>query len=261
MGNGVFGALSGAKVQARHLEIIANNLANVNTTGFKSDNLRFAEVIVRAQPKDYGYVLESEYPPMQANLSGQPASMVKILSQDIDFSSGSMKSTGSDLDVAFEGRGFFKVEKDGENFYSRDGRFSMGSDGSLLHSSGGRVLDEDGSPISISDGGSLQINSEGVIYQNKARVAKLGAVSLPETGSIKKAGYTLFSYNSQNNPPVELGNARMIQGSLEGSNVNAVSEMTKMIRVNRHFEHMNQAVKAYRDLDRRSIEDVGGQRG
>ncbi len=259
MGNGVFTALEGAKIQNRELEIIANNLANVNSAGYKGDRLVFKEVLVEAQPMEYGYPLEWEDTPMHTNLAEKNPVLVEVVSQQTDFSQGRLKQTGGALDLAIEGEGFFQVKEGNDVFYSRDGRFTINSEGVMIHTSGGQLLDDSGEPIKLSNK-PVTISANGQVSQDKANIAKIGLVRLPNEDLIKKAGHNRLAYKSAGQPPVPIEETKLIQGAVEGSNINPVIEMTKLIKVNRHFEYMTKVIKAYRDLDQRSINDVGGNR-
>jgi flagellar basal-body rod protein FlgF len=259
MGSGIFGATEGAKVQSAYLDVIANNLANAQTVGFKADKLEFGEYLFQAEFKDYGGpILEKEQRPRYANCDGTEQAFVKITGQRIDMGQGNLRQTGNVLDVAIDGAGFFQVRlEDGQTFFTRDGRLRMGADGELQHSSGGQILDESGQPIRIGGQGPIAIEPDGTIFQGKAEQGKLAVYKLPVESAIGKAGHTLFSYDRPEAPPELNDDARIQQGFIEGSNVNPIAEMTRMIQVNRHFEYMNKLIKAYNDTDMRSIADVG----
>ncbi len=257
MGNGIYSAANGALVQSQYLDVIANNLANVSTVGYKADELQFGNYIAESmQAGQEGGILEMERPSAATNLARRNQNYVEVKGRHINFQDGNLKPTNNALDVAIQGRGFLQVQQNDETYYTRDGRMLINEDGDLLHVTGGRILDDGGSPITVSDQGPISIDEVGQITQGEQTIATLGVMDLPSTKDIQKAGQSLFSYNNQDNPPVEVEHA-IRQGFLESSNVNAVKEMTRMIQVNRHFEIMNRAVTAYRDMDQRSIQDVG----
>jgi len=262
MGSGVFGAAEGAKVQARYLDVISNNLANAGTVGYKADDLNFGDFLVKAKSKDYGFVLEKENTPKSVNLDQSHQSMVKIVGQRTDFSQGFLKATGNTFDIAIDGEGFFQVEVDNNTYFSRDGRCVLNGEGELVHTSGGKILDDGGSPIVIDpeEEGQVVINDEGLIFQGKTEIAKIGVYTLEDKGKISKMGHNLFEYTSVQSPPEESEEALVRQGFVEKSNVNPIAEMTKMIKINRHFEYMTKVIKAYKDTDQRSIQDVGASR-
>jgi len=258
MGNGIYTATAGAKVQSHYLDLIANNLANVGTVGYKADDLTFSDFLVQdGKLPRTDRVRMSEENDLAANTRERAQHFVEVLDQSMDLSQGAMVSTQNSLDVALDGPGFMTVELGGQTLYTRDGQFHLGPEGELLHGSGGRVLDEGGEPIALNDSGDLTIDAKGAIRQGGAEIARLGLVEIPDKDVLVKAGHTLFNCLDKDNPPAEASNTLVRQGLLEKSNVNPVREMTKMIKVNRHFEMMNKVIQAYRDLDNRSIQEVG----
>lgn len=262
MGTGAFIAAEGAKVQARYLDVVSNNLANAGTVGYKAEDLNFGEYLVKTTQKEYGFVLEKENSPKHVNETQDNQSMVKITGSRTDFSQGFLEATGNTFDVAIQGEGFFQVSLNDEAFFTRDGRCFPNADGELIHTSGGKLLDDSGSPIVIvpDEEGKVNIDENGMISQGKTELAKIGVYALEEKEKIKKIGHNLFNYTSVNSPPEEAEKVLVKQGYLEKSNVNPIAEMTKMIKINRHFEYMTKALQAYRDADQKSTQGVGESR-
>lgn len=263
MGSSIYGATQGATVQSHYLDVIANNLANAQTAGFKADTLQFGEYLHRAQFKDYGGpVLEREVRPRHHTLKGTEHPHVQITGQHVDLTQGSMRQTGNALDVAIDGEGFFRLRMEDEGqVYTRDGRFMLGLEGELLHNSGGLLLDINDEPLRLNGEGAVHIAPDGVVTQGGVEQGRIAVYALPIEASINKAGQTLFTYNRPDAPPVLSESATLAQGFLEGSNVNAIAEMTRMIQVNRHFEYMTKLIKAYNETDIRSINEVGRTQG
>ena len=263
MGHGIYSAVSGAKTQSRYLDIIANNLANVSTSGYKADELSFGDFLVRSKRFDMNSTyLEKEFPPPSTNLKPRSHLLVKITGQRVDLGQGRLKPTGNALDLALDGPGFFEVSLNDKSYYTRNGQVSIDAEGQLVHSSGALMLDENGAPLTI-DGSyaSLVIDQEGHVLKNGSEAGRLKVVEVPLPQSMVKTGHTLFTYtDAQTNPPLAATRTAVKQGFMEMSNVNPIREMTKMIQVNRHFEALNKVIKAYREVDRRSIEEVGGSR-
>lgn len=260
MGNAIYAAMSGASAQNQYLDIIANNLANSTTTGFKSDDLRFGDHFLKAQQMQGNHVfLSQETAPANTNLAARNQGYVEVLGQYTDLAEGAKRKTDQPLDVAIEGKAFFQAQFNGQTYYTRDGRFRLDDAGELALGNGAKILDEGGNPIRL-ESGQVEINSQGVIFQKGAQVGKLGLFNLPNEQAVKKAGYTFFSYDDQQAPAVTAEKAQVLQGFIEESNVNPMREMTRMIQVNRAFEIMNKVVKTFRELDSQSIADIGGQR-
>ncbi len=259
MGSGIYAAVAGAKAQSQYLDLIANNLANIGTAGFKADDLRFGDHLVTAgRGATQGGVLLREPKAMHHNIVKRDQVLVDIIGQTIDFSQGPLRKTGNSLDIALEGEGFFRIELQEREFYSRDGRFHINEEGELMHSSGGYVLDDSGSMIKL-EKGLVEVDEDGVITQGNTEVARLGVMDLTDKEKITKAGHSLFSYSNPDELPTEAADTAIFQGRIETSNVNAVREMTKMIKTHRHFDAMERAIRAYRELEQKSINDVGSQ--
>lgn len=262
MGSAIFSAASGAKSQARYLDIIANNLANASTVAYKADDLRFADFIPETDIMAGfgGGVLSDEAAPAATNLAARNQHYVRIVGQTVDLNQGNLKETGNDLDLALHGEAFFQVRIDDRIAYTRDGRFKVNEDGELLHISGGRVLDDGGSPIRLEQG-PVEISDNGAIKKDGEEIANLGLKYIPESDDLKKIGNSMFEYTKTDRVPDNAEKVEVMQGYLESSNVNPIREMTKMIKVNRHFDIMNKAIKAYKELDERSIMEIGNAGG
>jgi flagellar basal-body rod protein FlgF len=218
----------GAAAQARRLEVIANNLANVDTAGFKQDvptfQARFAEAIQRgqAQPGDRSI----------NDIGGG----VKIIDVQTDHSTGQLKHTGNELDLAINGKGFFHVRgEDGQQYLSRAGNFALDTQGRLVTQNGHRpVLDQSGSEIVLSRELPMSISPDGFISQAGA-ISALG-MSQPESlGDLVKVGNNLFKPLG-NVQPLALAERNIRQGYLEMSGANPVRQMMAMIETTRAFE-------------------------
>lgn len=230
MDNVLYGAMRGGNASFRKQELIANNLANINTTGFRAD-LHSAQTMYMNQAGT------------NQTLAGQ--SFVVDGQAQSDFSPGEIKTTGRDLDIAIEGDGWIAV-KDNKNreVYTRAGDLKMDVNGRLMTSSGKLVLG-DGGPISIPPAQKIDIASDGTIT-----IVPLDAKS-NELAILERI--KLVSINSKDLFKNEEGmmqlkdggrvkkdaNVTLVKGALEGSNVNAVEQMVKMITAGREFEsHM-----------------------
>ncbi len=258
MGNGIFSAVSGSKAQGEYLDVIANNLANANTVGYKADELRFGEHITKAKAETGGTspILDNEPPQESANLQKRSQIFTKVLGTFTDWSQGGLRRTGNDLDLALKGEGFFKIQKEGKIFYTRDGQFKLGEDGQLQHASGDPVLDDGDSPIRVEDG-RIRIGEDGTVFQEDREVARIGVFTVPDKNAMKKAGSNLYEYQKERTaPPEEASETKVLQGHLERSNINPIREMVKMINANRHFDTINKAIQSYKSMDERSIRDV-----
>ena len=225
---GMYVSAEGAKAQAERLEMIANNMANVNTPGFKRDvpsfQARFAEAIQQGQ--DYA-----------GNKSiNDVGGGVKLMEVNTDFSNATLRATGAKTDMAINGDGFFQVlNRSGETLLTRAGNFVVDISGRLVNQTGELVLLDDG-------GGEIQLNRElpwdvlpgGVIEQDGQRI-NIGLHKPQSLGDLVKVGNNAFRSLGPVDPvPEEQRDIR--QGYLEMSGVSATSEMMEMIETTRAFE-------------------------
>lgn len=227
MSYGLYISAEGANAQSRRLEVIANNLANVNTVGFKKDlavcQARFAEGIE-----------EGVVTPWTGGLADQGGGTT-FKQTATDFSEGRLKQTHRKLDMAIQGEGFFQVQKDGETFLTRAGNFDLSPEGQLVTAQGYPVLNNEGSPIRIDPSeGEWNINPQGMIDQ-AGGLRPVGLVMPESLGHLVKVGENLF--RSTSNPtPVEDAKRHITNQSLEQSSVEAATEMVDMITTSRFFQ-------------------------
>jgi flagellar basal-body rod protein FlgF len=228
MSYGMYLSAEGAKAQAQRLEFIANNLANIDTPGFKRDvptfQARFAEAIQRGE----------DFPGSRTenNIGGG----VKLMEVDTDFSYATLRGTGVDTDLAINGDGFFQVRGDeGEELLTRAGNFLVDATGSLVTQTGKfAVLDDGGGEIKLDPELPWEMSPGGIIEQSGQRIA-IGLQSPQSLGDLVKVGDNMFRPLG----PVEsiAENERDIrQGFLEMSGVSSTEEMMAMIETSRAFE-------------------------
>ena len=226
----------GADVQARRLEVIANNLANVDTVGFKRDVASFQAAY--AEAIEQGLIDET------TEGVNQVGGGVWVMGVATDFSPGTMKNTGIPTDVAISGDGFFQIQKpDGETFLSRAGNFTIdGVTNQLVtQGAGNLVLSSEGGPILIEPSlGQIDISSNGIVKQvtENGQTITRGRLALVQPDSLlelEKVGQNLFRPLGQVQP-LEVNQRSVRQGFLEGSGVNPTFEMMDMIETSRLFE-------------------------
>jgi flagellar basal-body rod protein FlgF len=225
---GMYISAEGASAQAQRLEVIANNLANADTAGFKQDvptfQARFSEAIQRgqAQPGDHSI----------NDIGGG----VKMINVETDHSMGELKRTGNDLDLAINGKGFFHVRgDDSEQYLTRAGDFALDTQGRLVTQNGHRpVLDQQGGEIQLSPNVPFSISQDGFISQ-AGNIKALG-MSQPESlNQLMKIGNNMFKPTGPVKP-LELTERNIRQGYLEMSGSNPVRQMMAMIETTRAFE-------------------------
>lgn len=243
MDNTLYVGLSHQMVLKREMDIIANNIANADTNGFKVENLMTKEV--DGAP---------------AFTQGGPRP-VKFVGEDgvaRDFSQGGLRRTDGVYDLAIEGQGFFKVTTANGDRFTRDGHFRTNDQGQITTQGGDPVVDDGGSPITIdiAKKGEITISSDGIVSQGAERVGKIGVYKFDSLSALEKTGDNLYQ-NAANQTPTVSDTAKVRQGMLEGSNVNPILQITRMIEVNRAYEQATQMISSQSDLSRTSVSRLG----
>lgn len=225
----------------RKLDVIANNLANLNTTGFKGQNLVFEEYLMPVAEA-------SEFPRRDETLS-----YVHDYQSFNDFSAGSITMSGNPLDVAIKDDGWFVIQTAEGERYTRSGNFQINAGGQLVTSEGRPVLG-DGGPIELDPTEtSIAIAADGTISSENGVRGKLRIVRFEDEQQLDNQGDNLFT--GVNPQPVET--PRLAQGAIEGSNVRGVTEMTRMIQVTRDFQMITNMMKEQDDLLRKAVSTLG----
>lgn len=249
----IYQLLSGSLGQEVRLTQIANNLANINTAGFKKDGSVFQGFLRTSIAGSQG-IQGSGQPGQQEN----PADPVwpTLWTGYIDFTPGMLQKTGLPLDVAIEGNGFFRVQVAGDNatYLTRAGNFNVNSQSELVTPSGQRVLDPSGTPIKLDlRSGKPEISEEGTIRIKGATVATLGVVQVANPQQLEKYGEGLFKVPA-GMVPKSADAPKLRQGVLEGSNVNAINEMISMIQLQRVDETHQKVMQTFDELTAKRIE-------
>jgi flagellar basal-body rod protein FlgF len=260
---GIYTAVSGAIAQTAKLDTIANNLANVNTPGFKRDSQLFREYL-SAYEKEPGVI---EVPRVPASIEsfydmqGGDKSYVDLNGTYTDFQQGSMKQTGNSLDLAIDGEGFMEVQTPHGTRLTRAGALTLDAEGQLVTKQGFPVLKEgSGDPagrIFKASGGRLTVSENGEIFDQTNNLGKLSLVKVTNRDCLQKEGNNLYGFRENLNPQIAPAEtAKVVQGFLEGSNVNPIREMTDMIATTRTFESTQKAISAYDEMHKRLVTEV-----
>ena len=242
MDNALYVGLSRQMTLRHELDIVANNIANADTAGFKVESLMLA-----TQPQAPAVTLDGP----------KPVKFVMDTGVARDFSQGGLHRTNNDLDLGIDGPGFFQVSTADGPRYTRDGRFRMDTTGKLTTQAGQPVLDDGGGEIVIDpEKGPVAIAKDGTISQGQERVGKVGVVKFDTLSALEKTGDNLLR-NSSNQTAQPAPDTQVQQGMLEGSNVNPISEITRMIEVTRTYESVSNMMNSNADLSRTSIQRLG----
>jgi flagellar basal-body rod protein FlgF len=254
---GLYLSAAGVTANSYRQDVHANNLANAETVGFKRDIPLFQQRLTAAQEARVAGRPGAWSDPVLEGLGGG----LFVTPTATDQSAGEAEQTGSPLDVAIEGKGYFRVAAKGQNGtpeLTRDGRFMVDRAGYLVlsNSSGHRVLDPDGRPIQLPPGGGGQIvvGRDGSILQNNKPVARIGVFDVPDRTKLVKRGGTLLTYPDAN--AVKRTDGTLHGGALERSNVDPVTELTQLMETQRQLE-ANANMIRYQDQTLQKLVDVG----
>lgn len=237
MDNTGFIAIGHQVSMQRRMEIIANNLANMNTAGYKAEHPLFEEFMAKTDKFDktqqYRYVVD--------------------IGSYRDLQDGATNKTGNILDVAVHGPGFLQVETENGERYTRAGRLAVSPDGTLVNHEGLPVLGTDGAQIQIDPNDpEIAIARDGTISTAAAGpIGQLGMFEFENPQNLLAQGTTLYNALDQEPQPAE--NSQVLQGFLEGSNVNSVLEITDMIRVQRQYDAAMRMIETEHRLEKESL--------
>ncbi|ALI54045.1 flagellar basal-body rod protein FlgG [Celeribacter marinus] len=248
-------AKTGLNAQQTKMQVIANNLANVNTTGFKRDRANFESLLYQtirsggAQTAD-GNMLTS---------SSTVGTGVNMVNTQKLYSQGSLISTDNSLDLAIDGSGFFQVlMPDGRMGYTRNGTFSRNGDGTLTTSSGYVLQPEIGIPDNVSE---INVSADGIVSVKLAgetqpqEVGQLTLANFANPRGLQPVGETFAVETPASGAPIEGaplngGFGKLVQGYLEGSNVNVVQQLVDMIETQRAYEVSSKSISSVDEMMR-----------
>lgn len=242
-------------------DVIANNMANVNTTGFKQTKILFKDIqqveIMKLQGKE-------EFDPtnQESNIAGSLSLGPQIDKYTVDFTQGDLITTGNTLDLAINGEGFFAVEDNDQNkFYTRNGNFTLNNEGYLSTTDGKFVLNKEGARIFLDiqnlEGEGLVVTQDGHIAYGSERLDTIGITKFQDMSTLVPRDGTLFENVDSKNLGQEPENINIVQGALESSNANSVQTMIKSIEALRSYELMTNALKMTGDTLEQAVTKVG----
>ncbi|WP_022664692.1 flagellar hook-basal body protein [Desulfospira joergensenii] len=221
--------VQGGLRQERKLEAVSNNLANVDTSGYKKDVISFDKKFKAEMNKDY--------------------------------SQGDVTETGNPLDLALGGAGFFKIETDQGIQYTRNGTFTLDSIGTLVDGNGNPVLGQGGAiVIDLVQGQEPYINEAGEILVDGEIVDTLDIVTFADLKKLEKKAQNLFEYMGETTDEILPEIVSVKQRALETSNVQVVDEMVKMIDFHRMFETFTKSMLTFDEIDSKAVSEVGRPR-
>ena len=227
---GIYVGLTGQMALQRRLDTIANNVANAGTTGFRAENVTFESVLSR-QAIAYANAAQTTFAQR----------------------TGPLVQTGNPLDVAIEGNAYLSIATPAGTALTRDGRMRIAANGELQTIEGFAVLDQGGAPLQLNPTlGSLEIGRAGTVSQGGNQVGTLGLYRVPQDAQLTRGPGVGLIADKAPVAVTDFTTTGLVQGHVEGSNVNAVHEMTRLIAVQRAFE----AVSASLDQSDRKLSDA-----
>lgn len=241
MENALLIGLSRQMALEHQMDVVANNIANLQTAGYKGEALKFEEYIQPAAEsedltkptEDVSYVLDT--------------AMIR------NFVAGQMKQTGNPLDVAISGEGWFSIETANGERYTRDGQFTLNQEGTLVTADGNPVLGESGTIVFGPEETDIAIATDGTVSSSEGEKGKLKIVSFADEAVLLKEGGNTYSAPT---PGTVIETPRVSQGFVEGSNVNAVSEMARMIEVTRAYTSTARMLENLAQLKTQAVNDL-----
>lgn len=244
----LYKGVSGAIRQQYRLETISNNLANLGTAGYKRDASVFR---VPSPPEN----------PEDSSLDPSTGRAGIGLESRTDFSPGPLRTTGNPLDLALVGDGFFCIDTPSGVRYTRNGSFHLDSDGRLVTSEGHPVLGE-GGEITVTGTDTLRntrlsVDEQGDVSLGEDSLGTLRVVDFQNRSALVKGPGTLFINESGEAPRDRPGNTRIVQGSIEAANTDAVGEMTRMISAYRLFESYQKLIQTSDEMDKKAVNELG----
>ncbi len=221
------------------LELLANNVANASTGGYKADR-EFYSLYLAPEARD-----------------SESAPLMPVIDRPwIDLSQGVVHDTGNPLDLALTGKGFFAANGPGGPLYTRNGSFSVASDGRLVTQDGYPVRGAGGQPLVLQGTRNIEISADGTVQQDGNVIGKLEIADFSSTAGLAKQGNSYFRVADPSQAPVSAPDATVGQGKLESSNTGSAEAAVRLVSVMRQFEMLQKAVTLGAEMNRRAVEEV-----
>ena len=246
MENATYIALSRLDTQQRTMDVIANNIANANTDGYKAQRTLFSDYLSRQHAVD-------------APRGGDVLAYTQDRATFLDQRDGSLTPTGNPLDVAITGSGFFTVSTAAGPRLTRSGRFGLMPDGRIADASGNTLLDAGGNPLQLSPADTqIRISGDGTISTENGSVGKIAVVTPDDVNRLVPEGGKLFRADTATTPVAQ---PKVTQGMVEGSNVQPIAELSRMIQNQREFQFVSQFVESEAQRQQNAIDKIAQAEG
>lgn len=229
MDSGFYAACAALMARSQALDIVANNLANTSTPGYRAEHNIFRSFLASASGR------------LTSNLNVAINNFGILSSNQLDLTEGNLDRTGNDLDFAVQGPGFFAIQTANGQFYTRNGNFQVSAQGQLITPEGDPVIGENG--IIRVVGGPVNVSPDGTISVNGAVAGKMKLVEFPAGAALESVGKTYYS--APRNSAVPATKSTVAQGMLESSNVNPVGSAVELVSVQRYAEMMQRTLRMF----------------
>lgn len=252
---GLYISASSAVAETKRIDIIANNMANVNTTGYKKDVMvteNFPEILM--SKINGGFDKDLPKAPKPMNPLGYLSYGIRTSEVKTNFEQGQLHPTENSFDLAIRGKGFFSIETLEGGRYTRSGDFTKDSEGYLVTKEGYKVLGEAGY-IQIS-GSNMTVNEKGEIYSDSRRIDRIRLVDFNDYDALRKEGNGLLRIEEGIEAEPVAAQGMLQQGFLESSNVNSVKEMVQMLTMLRTYEANQKMVKIHDELLGKAVTEI-----
>ena len=248
MNIGLYQSASALSALERWQENVSQNITSSQTSGYRKRTMNFST--------QTGGELHFEKKSRVGGESAMPMTFPKV-NMGISFTPGETQPTKRDLDVAIQGEGFFEIKNpDGSLAYTRSGQFQLRADRALVTGSGAEVMSDSGGPITaISGTGAIVINRDGTIFQGDASLGKLAVRKFPNNAELTPLAGGLFA--SAGAAPRQVEAPELMQGYVEGSNVNSLREMVDLVLISRAYEANQRIIKAVDDQMQKTLDAIG----
>jgi len=235
-------AMAAAGMQARmqSLDMVANNMANSSTSGYKADSEFYGMFTAAAAGGE--------------DESGPAVPMIQR--QWTDFAQGMLEPTNNPLDFGLSGKGFFEVQGSSGPLYTRNGNFRFSTSGSIITSEGYPLLQDNGQPFHANPAKPLDVSRDGNITQGGVSIGHIKLVDFSNPGALSKFGANYFSNSTGQTEAEAPSGTQILQGKLESSNVSASHGAVRIVGLSRQFEMMQKAIMLSNDMSKQAIEQV-----
>jgi flagellar basal-body rod protein FlgF len=235
-------AASGIRARIESLDMLANNIANASSPGFKTDR------------ESFGSYLSDE---ASASPAGIPPTVLPVTQRQwTDFAQGSITPTGNQLDLALNGKGFFVANAPAGPVFTRDGSFQLSKQGELETQEGYQIQGLDGKPIQLDGSKAVDIGPDGTVRQDGQDISQISVVDFPDSAALSKQGNNYFRLDVSTVQPAAAAGAEIQQGKLETANSQPTESAVRLVTVMRQFEGLQKALAIGNEMNREVVQDV-----